>query len=253
MNTMERKKAIMRELQEKGSVNISEIAGKYGVSTMTIRRDLARFEKDGLVTVEYGGAVLNSGAVFEYNMTMKAAEHPMEKKAIAEKCVQYIQDGESVFLDAGTTTAEIAKLLPKRSNLLVLTNSLLAANILARSEDIRVVMCPGDFRQVSMAFMGPLTDAFIANLKIDRLFLAVEGISLEQGVTVPDIMDGTTKKTLVEHSKSVICVADHSKFGQEYLYRIAPLEQVDYLVTDQGLPEELGRVYEEKGVSLIRA
>lgn len=252
MNTIARKQKVMARLEEEGSVNIAELAEELNVSSMTIRRDLAQFQKQGLVTMEYGGAVLNSGSLFEYDMTMKKEQNLEAKRKIAQKCAEFVKDGESIFIDAGTTTAEIAKLIINRKNLNVMTNSLLAANYLSKAKNLKVVMCPGVFRETSMAYMGKLTDDFIQRFRIDVLFLGVEGIELNSGVSVQDITDGETKQTLARHAQKVVCAADKTKFGKSYFYQICPLSQINVLVTDEGLDPQILEPYREvSGLEIV--
>ena len=220
MKNISRKQFILNKLQEQGSVTITELAEELQVSSMTIRRDLAALSSNGLVTLEHGGAMLNSGSMFEYTNKKKNEYMSQEKKKIAQKCLEYITEGDSVFLDAGTTAACVAELLRSKKNLIVMTHSLLAANALANAKKIKHIMCPGEFREQSMAYMGPLTDEFIENFQIDTLFLCVEGIDVEQGVSVVDILDGNTKKVLVKKARKVICIADHSKFNKSFFYKI---------------------------------
>lgn len=250
MNSIMRKREIMRELKKNGSVSVTELSEKLNVSSMTIRRDLIKFQEDGLVMMEHGGAVLNGGSLFEFNMFMKQSEYEEEKRRIAKKCLEYISDGDSIFLDAGTTTNEIAKLLIDRDNLLVMTNSFLAANTLVNASGIKLLMCPGIFREKSMAVMGQITDEFISDFKIDKLFLAVEGVDVNRGVSVPDVMDGATKKNLVNYSDKIICVADNSKFGLSMFYTICDLSDIDVLITDDQLDEEVINKYIQYGVNI---
>lgn len=251
MNSIMRKREIMRELKKNGSVSVTELSEKLNVSSMTIRRDLIKFEEEGLITIEHGGAILNGGSLFEFNMSMKQSEYEEEKKRIAKKSLEYINDGDSIFLDAGTTANEIAKLLIDRENLLVMTNSFLAANTLASASGIKLLMCPGLFREKSMAVMGQITDEFISDFKINKLFLAVEGVDLERGVSVPDVMDGATKKNLVNCSDKIICVTDSSKFGLSLFYTICDLKDIDVLITDNHLNEEVTKGFLQQGVELI--
>ena len=251
MRGIERRLQIMNQIQQSGAAEVSELAELYQVSTMTIRRDLAKLEEDGLIRMEYGGAVLNRGTLFEYNMAMKQCEHLEEKMAIAEVAETYIKDGDSIFRDAGTTVCELAKRLVKRKNIKIMTQSLLVANVLAGS-DVDLVMCPGRFRATSMAFMGQLTDAFLSSFRIDKLFLGVEGVAAEAGVSVPNVRDGITKQNLVRRSNWAACVADSSKFGKSYHYNICELSQLDVLITDKGV----GRQQEglcEKETALVKA
>lgn len=236
MRGTQRRLTIMTLLQKTGHVEVSELAEQFGVTTMTIRRDLTKLQDDGLVIMEYGGAFLKSGLLSEHDMSMKQLEHADEKNRIAKACSNYIKDGDSIFIDAGTTVAEITKFLSPFKNLTIMTHSLLAANLLS-DLDVTLVMCPGKYRPKSMAFMGQLTDAFISNFRFDLLFLGVEGIT-EQGVFVPDITDGITKRNLKEHAARVICAADSSKINKDYHYRICELQRIDALVTDAEISEE---------------
>lgn len=234
MGMIDRKVEITQQVQEQGRVSVAELAEKYGVSTMTIRRDLARLERDGLVTVEYGGAILKQHSMLESDMNQKQTEFLEEKQRIAKVAAAFVQDGDSVFVDAGTTACETARLLNLRKGLQIMTNSLLAANALAANSENKLTMCPGEYRALSMAFMGQMTDEFLGAFRFDVLFLGVEGIT-EEGIYVPDETDGITKKKLIRQSNTVICVADHSKIGQIFHYRIAGLEAVNHLITDRGL------------------
>lgn len=250
MRGIERRLAIIKQLQAEGRADVTELADRYDVSTMTIRRDLTKLQEDGLVTVEYGGVILNNGSMLEYNTAMKECIRQDEKVRIAKACESYIKDGDSIFMDAGTTVNELAKLLVNRKKLTVMTHSLLVANTLA-SSDLTVIMCPGIFRLTSMAYMGQLTDQFLSSFHIDKLFLGVEGVDLEQGVSVPDIRDGITKQNLIRRADWTVCMTDSSKFGKSYYYNISELSQLDLVVTDTGLSETEAERY-RKRVSLIQ-
>ena len=125
MNAIERKRYILDELQRNGSVVITDLAERIQVSSMTIRRDLNAMAEDGMVTLEHGGAVLNNGSLFECSISFKSEINAAEKKRIAAKCMEYINEGDSIFLDTGTTPNELAMLLRGKRNISVLTHSLL--------------------------------------------------------------------------------------------------------------------------------
>ena len=251
MNSIERRQEILKRLQTNGMVSIQSLADELQVSSMTIRRDLNRFADQGLVRMESGGALLNSSTLYEHNMTIKSGIMFDEKVRIAQKCLDFIKKGDSIFLDAGTTTNELARLLSVRKNLVVMTNSLLAANSMIEMRDSKIIMCPGEFRELSMAYLGPLTASFVSQFTIDTLFLALDGIDLEKGLSVPDFLDGTTKQSLMEHARKVICVADSSKFNHAFLYRIAPLSNIDCIITDNGLDEQTLERFSAKNITII--
>ncbi len=244
MGMIDRKVEIAQKVKQQGKVNISDLALEYGVSTMTIRRDLARLEKEGLVTVEYGGAILKSNSLLELDMNLKQTQFPEEKKRIAQAALDFIHDGDSVFVDAGTTTCEAARLLNQRKHLKVMTNSLPAANVLSSDKEIDLTLCPGKYRSMSLAFIGQLTDQFLSAFRFDVLLLGVEGIA--DGIFVPDETDGITKKKLIQQSKTVICLADHSKFGQNFYYQVAGLDAVDHIITDNGLEKSKIKLFSDQ-------
>lgn len=237
MRGTERRLAIINEIQKNGSGDINQLAVTFNVSTMTIRRDLAKLEQDGLIRIEYGGAILNDGAMFEYDMSMKLLDHKQEKERIARSCLDIIRDGDSIYLDSGTTVLEISKLLSRKKNIKIMTHSLLVANALA-STDVNLIMAPGQFRNTSMAYMGQLTDSFIRSFKFDKYFLSAEGIEWNKGVSVPDIVDGVTKKTIIEQSDFVVGVMDSSKFNKSFRYKICDISKIDMVITDQGLSDD---------------
>ena len=253
MKAIERKRYILDELQRNGSVVITDLAERIQVSSMTIRRDLNAMAEDGMVTLEHGGAVLNSGSLFECSISFKNEINVSEKQRIAAKCMEYINEGDSVFLDAGTTPNELAALLRGKRNISVLTHSLLVANTTATMRNIKLIMCPGEFRENSMAFLGPLTDDFIQHFQIDTLFLALEGIALTDGLSVVDVQVGHTKKVLVEKAKRVICMADHSKFNKSFFYKIAPITDVDLVITDYGLDAATQELFRQNNIPLVLA
>ena len=244
MGMIDRKVEIEQKVKRLGRVSVNELAEEYGVSTMTIRRDLARLEQEGLVTVEYGGAILKQRSLVETDMNQKQEEFQEEKRRIAKAALAFVRDGDSIFVDAGTTACEVARLLNQRKGLQIMTNSLLAANVLAANSENRLTMCPGEYRALSMAFMGQMMDEFLESFRFDVLFLGVEGV--QDGIYVPNENDGTTKRKLIQQANTVVCLADHSKFGQAFHYRIAGLEQVDHLITDSGLSEEQSALYRNK-------
>ncbi len=251
MDSITRRKIIVEELKQNGTVNTMDLAGRLEVTPMTIRRDLAKIAKEGLIKVEYGGAVLNDEPFVEDNIPTKLEKNQKEKVKIAEYCAGMIRDGESVYLDAGTTAAEIARFLQNRKDITVITHSLLAANILSKSEGPAVIMMPGLFRETSMAFMGQLTDEYITRFRINKFFLAVEGVTADE-LTVPDIVDGATKKALAERAEEIICVADSSKFGKRTFFRICDPRDVSAIVTDTGVEEQELAEFRSAGIMVIQ-
>lgn len=251
MNAIGRKQYIIQKLQLENYVDTNQLAAELSVSSMTIRRDLTALSDDGLITLQHGGAVLNNGSLFEFNMSMKNEKRVTEKMELAKQCMEYVHEGDSIYLDAGTTVSCLALLLKEKKNILIMTHSLLAMNQLSDSKNLHVIMCPGEYRYDSQAFMGPLTDDFISQFKIDTLFLGVEGIDLKCGFTVPNIADGATKRALVRAAKRVICMADSTKLDTSYYYSIAPLSDADLIVTDHEADPLLMKRYADAGIRIV--
>lgn len=253
MKILERRKVIVQTLQEHGEADINDLANRLDVSSMTVRRDLKALEQNGTVSISQGVVILNDGALQEYNMLFKRQINLSEKRRIAEKALEYVNEGESIFLDTGTTVKELASLINRFNSITVMTDSLLVANAVADARgSANLVMCPGTFREMSMAFLGPMTDDFVSNFKIDKFFLSVEGVSLSNGISVIDVLDGHTKRNLVERAGQVICLADSSKFEKSLFYSIAPIDSVDLFITDDGLCDELRESYLQVGAHIER-
>lgn len=257
MNTNQRRKNIICELEKCGSVKTADLSELLGVSSMTIRRDFDYLAKEGIVTVIHGGAKLNEGALTEYTMLYKEEKMVEEKRRIGEFCLRFIREGEAVLIDTGTTARRVAEYLnefavewmgestAERKNTVVVSNSLPVQQTLAHASGIRLISAPGVFREKSMGFLGQMTCEFVQNLKIDTLFLGAEGVDAGHGVTVPNVTDAETKRAFVKQAEKVVVVADETKIGSSYFMTVASLEEIDVLVTNQNAdPQEIERIRE---------
>lgn len=251
MNTIKRRKEILNELEREGRVNTTALSEALGVSSMTIRRDLNYLADEGIVTLTHGGAILNSGSLMEQGMFYKEDRLVDEKRRIGEFCFNFVNEGEAIFIDTGTTTKAIAETIVNRKNIVVVTHSLPVQQILSHSPGIKLIAAPGVFREKTMGFLGKMTCDFVAGLKYDTLFLGIEGIDVEHGVSVPDILDAETKRALVRQAKKVIAVADHTKVGISYFMRIVPLNDIDILVTNREADEKVIESIREQGVEVF--
>lgn len=233
MNAIYRREKILSYMETNQNVYITELAENLQVSAMTIRRDLMRLADIGIVTLLRGGAALNRGAGFEYSNRFRKKQLPEEKYRIATYCADLVTEGSSVFIDCGTTPEKIAELLLPKKNIIVLTHSLPAANILSTARDLKLIMVPGIFAEKPRGFMGQMTSDFIRRFKIDILFLGTNGIDLIHGATTPDLIDAETKQSIVRQADKVIVATDHTKLGQSFFLTIAPLKDIDLIVTDK--------------------
>jgi DeoR family transcriptional regulator of aga operon/DeoR family fructose operon transcriptional repressor len=216
IKSIKNKENIMGILEKKGNVSVSELVPILKVSEFTIRRYLEEMEKEGCLIRIYGGAVKkDKGLSPDFFFGEKAKRHIKEKRMIAEQANSLVKSGETIFLDTGTTTLEIARLLKgSEKNLVVATNSLPVVSELSHIANIRVFVIGGFLRQELMDFAGPFSDKEIENLNFDQAFLGVDAISSEIGLTTTDITTARIEEAVMERSKVINIVADFSKIGK---------------------------------------
>ena len=213
MNASERKIEILKLLKE-GSMTLDELAKKFNVSVMTIRRDLKKFEDQDVILISQGTVYLNKSVGSEESYILKKDKMIAEKIRIAQKAIEYINDGEVVYIDCGTTCAQIAEELAKSNKkVTVMTSSILVVNALFMAENIDLYMLPGKYREKSIGFIGDLTIDFVRKFYFDKAFMGAEGIDTEYGISLPHLEEGLTKQAIARQANTVFVVTDHSKFS----------------------------------------
>ena len=227
-------------LNAEGSTQVLALSEQFGVSTQTIRKDLAFLEDRGVLVRCYGGAVAAGviGIADERPVDAKRGLHTSEKERIGRLAASMIRPGDAIILDSGTTTAQIARFLPERADVVVLTNDAGILNHLMRRDDVEIVLLGGRLRRKNMAFYGGQTEAALDSLQVDRLFLGVDGIDLERGITTHFEGEAVLNRKMARVAKQIIAVTDSSKFGRTCLHRIMGIEDVDVLITDADAPDE---------------
>jgi DeoR family fructose operon transcriptional repressor len=248
----ERKVEIVNLLNTQGNVKVSELAKNYNVSEVTIRKDLQELEEEGLVKRVHGGAVLAHNAKFEPTFSEKASKLTDEKIAIGKLAASMIEDGDTIAIDAGTTTLQLAKYITAR-NLTVITNSLDIAIELADRQSIEVIVIGGSLRSETRALVGPVADMVLENLVVDKAFVGANGVSAVCGITTPNIVEANTKKQIINSSKKAIILSDHTKFELISFAKIVDTNSVHCIITDYNLEEEIKKDFEVKGVKIITA
>jgi DeoR/GlpR family transcriptional regulator of sugar metabolism len=249
----ERFRYILNLIESIGSVNNAELVAQFGVSEMTIRRDLRELENAGHLRRVRGGAVSARGRAYEPPFVLRVDEEADAKIRIGRQAAALIGDGATVALDVGTTTLQIARHIAGRSNLTVLTPSLRIASLLSEQPHIRTIISGGIIRAGELSLVGELAEQACASYFVDKLFLGVGGISVEAGLTEYNIEDVRVKRAMLRSAKEVIVVADASKFNQVAFGAIAPLSAVNRLVTDQSLPRPLAQACAEHRIEVIIA
>ncbi len=247
----ERRQHILVLLEQKGAVTVAELCERFGVSEMTVRRDLAALERRGLLRRVHGGAVNARGRSYEPPFLVRSGQYVEEKRRIADAAVQMIHEGDSIALDVGTTTLEIAKRLEGVHNLTVITPSLHIANVLANLPHARLILTGGILRPGELSLIGHLAERVFQELYVDKLFLGVGGLDLEAGLTEYNLEDAQVKRAMLRSAKECIVVTDSSKLGRVAFAAVAPISAMDVLITDRGADPEILSRLEEQGVKVI--
>ncbi len=249
----ERHQHILLLLNEKGAVTVSELCEQFGVSEMTVRRDLAALERKGLLRRVHGGAVSARGRSYEPPFLMRSSQHAQEKQRIAEAALPLIHDGDSIALDVGTTTLEIAKRLSDVRNLTIVTPSLHIANVLADNPHNRIILTGGILRPGELSLVGPFAERIFAELFVDKLFLGIGGLHLEAGLTEYNLEDAQVKRAMLCSAKECIVVTDSSKLGRIAFAAVGPISVMHTLITDDKADPAIVSRLEEMGVRVVVA
>lgn len=252
MYAAERRQTIVERARGQGRVEVAWLASNLDVSLETVRRDLGALERRGLLRRTHGGAVPVERVRFEPEVSERQSERVFEKARIAEAALGFVPQRGSVALDAGTTTAALAGLLPAGRDLTVVTNSLPIASLLVSSPAVKVLICGGRVRSRTLATVDEAAARFLEDFSPDVAFVGTNGVDAERGLTTPDESEAATKRAFVRSARRVIAVADHTKVGEEHFVRFARLGEIDLLITDSGLgdadAEKLGR----SGMEVLR-
>lgn len=254
MLAQQRQAVIVREVRRAGAVRVTELVNQLGVSDMTIRRDLDTLAGRGLLRKVHGGAT-SLGAdrsAEEPGFEAKSVRQLAEKEAISKRAAALVTPGSSIALSAGTTTWTFARALVDIPELTIITNSIRIADELQRTgRPDRSVVLTGGIRTPSDALVGPVATQAIRTLHPDVVFLGVHGMSENAGFTTPNLAEGETDRVLAAAGNRRVVLADHTKWGVVGLATIAPLNEADVVITDDGLPEEAAEVLTDHVGELI--
>lgn len=247
----ERRSEIIRLLEGKKAVKVSDLSRMFNVSEATVRRDLGKLAQQGLLEKTYGGAIVKDGS--RPWGTLEAGPDSLmeEKRRIGRATAELIEDGDTISLQAGSTTLQVARCLAGRNSLTVLTNDIDIAHELSKSPGIRVNLSGGILREGTRILVGPLAEQAISQFHVDKAILGVSAISLREGLTNVDLLDAQIKTAMMKGADEVIVVADHSKLGKVHFAKVAPITAIDKLVMDDGISPEDIEAFEAKGVEVI--
>lgn len=244
---------ILKLLQESGRVSSQALTEQFGVSMETIRRDLQFLEKEGYLTRIHGGALVKRQTGIELNYRIREVKNLEEKRRIAKTAAALVTDGETLIIDVGTTTLELARALLTKNDLMVITNAIPVALTLEENPSIRVLMLGGAVRSGELSSAGPFAEQMVDAFSVDKVFLGIGGIDIAKGITDYHMAEANLRRHFIKAGDQLIGLADYSKFGVTALNRICDVKALDYLVTDSRTsPRELAK-FKQLGVVPIIA
>ncbi len=250
----QRRRDILKHLGALGASRIADLSGKYGVSEMTIRRDLKTLEDEGLVQMTHGGVLFS--AQFEPQgeplYAAKEQSNNAEKERIARYAVQeFVSDDAIIALEAGTTVGAMVPFLRGKRGLTVITNGLRTTHLLeSLLPNVTVICTGGILREVSSTFVGPTAERFFREFNVQKLFLSGIGFTIETGVTDPQMIDTQVKRAMIAAAEQSIVLMDASKFGVRSFTPVISLQEMTCMVTDARLPSSFQQKLTDMNVDL---
>ena len=244
----ERKAKILELLKENSKLLVPNLCAFFSVSPATIRNDLRELENAGLLKRTHGGAISNSKTKFELDSYQKEVKNHAEKLAIAKYAASLVEDGDTVAIDTGTTTLELAKNLRDKKNVTVVLNDILIASYLEENTDINVILTGGGLRKNFHCTLGPIAIRALGGLSVDKAFMATNGISIKKGLTTPDINQAEVKRAMIEIASEIIVLCDSTKIGNNGFAQVAPVTSIHRLITDDGIADGDIADFEAQGI-----
>ncbi len=246
----QRQAHIVELLEANGSVSLNELAGRFGISGATVRRDLSDLEKKGLLKRTYGGAVRISSILFERDYREEQQSNAREKEAIAQAVAQLIKDGDAIILDSGTTTEKVASALHDRDITIITNSATIPADSQAQSFRPTLYKAGGLYRANTRSIVGSEAERFIRALRPDKAIIGINAIKGDE-LTTPHVSERDIKRAMIDVSKEKYLVVDHTKFGRESLSVVANIREFDAIITDAGVPADVVAYYHSLGIQVI--
>lgn len=254
--TSERREQIIQRLRQQGSVQVNSLSALFGVSTVTIRNDLAFLEKQGIALRAYGGALIcktSNNCPAEPTLSDKSQLHIMTKRHIASAAVQLIQPGLRIILDSGTTTGEIARQMRQHQDVIVMTNGMNVANELLEAEGVKLMTTGGQLRRQSLSFYGTQAEQALQNYHFDILFLGVDAIDVRRGISTHHEEEARLNRVMCSVADKIIAVTDSSKFNRSSLHKIIDTQRIQMIITDEKIPAESLGILRSQGIEVLLA
>jgi DeoR family transcriptional regulator, aga operon transcriptional repressor len=249
--TPERQKQILSLLDRQGRLSVAEIVQQFSISEATARRDLESLALQGKAQRVHGGVISVEQAPPELPILEREREQPDEKTRIGRAAASLVADKETVFLGSGTTVLEVARNLRDRKQLTVITNSLPVLNTLAGLKEITVISLGGMLRESELSFIGHITEQALSEVRVDKVFMGIRGLSLEHGLANDYLQETLTDRAILKIGREVVIVADYSKVNRVSTALLAPLEAMNTFVTDAKADKKFLQALKKQGIHII--
>ncbi|MDD3723171.1 MAG: DeoR/GlpR family DNA-binding transcription regulator [Lutibacter sp.] len=250
LNIVDRHKLILAKLEENGYVNVNDLSQEFNVSVVTIRKDLKLLEERKLLFRSHGRAIATDPYIKEHHVSEKEKIHTLEKKRIAIAAGLTLKPFDSIIIASGTSVIEFARCIKSVEGLTVLAASLNTSIILSENPNIDVIQLGGMVRRSSSSVIGPIGEKMLAEFTFTKLFLGVDGIDIDYGLTTTNAMEASLNKQMIAVSQKIIVLADSSKFGRRGFSRICGIEDVDQIITDSGIDEKTKKRLMASGIDV---
>ena len=251
-----KRKQMIQELVDRyRTVRVSDLSERFGISDVTIRRDLKELEEAGLLKRTHGGAMKVSNAAVEPSLWELENARVREKFQIAQMAYNQIRDNDAIMIDSSTTASSIIPLLKsrKKKNITLVTNSFRAVNDLLTCEEVEVIHIGGQLRRNLQSSIGSIAENALKTLRVDKVFIGVNGVDFTIGYTTPNLFEASIKRAMLENANERYILADSSKFHQTFLSIICPPDGIDHIITDSSIDPESVSQAEAASVDLIIA
>lgn len=250
MNLTERHQLIINKLKKEGNVKVVDLCSELNVSSVTIRKDLKLLEDKELLFRTHGGGTLSNPYTVDRPVNEKAKIHSGEKSGIGEIAAKLIEPNDCILIASGTTVQSLARYIQPIGQLTVITAALNVAIELVHHPDVEVIQLPGIIRKTSSSATGVYAEKMLDDFSVSKLFLGVDGIDIEFGLTTTNMMEAQLNKKMIAASQKTIVLADSSKFGKRGFGRICGLEDIEHVITDSNVSEHIVETLKGMGIEV---
>ncbi|HHX59866.1 MAG TPA: DeoR/GlpR transcriptional regulator [Epulopiscium sp.] len=253
----ERRQKILELLMINKAITVKYLCDTLEASEATIRRDLATLESEEKLERTHGGAVIADDIIklnYEENFNQKESKFASKKYDVAKKAFEFLEENDSIILDSGTTTLELARLIGESTiKITVITNATTVSRVISNNPNAELMVVGGKVRLNTLATVGSIAVETLKRFNVNKTFLAVNGVTLENGLTTPDFEEAEVKKTMLLRGVERFLLVDHSKFKKVAMCQIGPVSMVDYIITDQDTDGNIIKQFRSNDIKIIQA